>query len=126
MSKQIGYTKRDAGWWLVVHTDYWHDGDRSSCQHCQEMIRAFGPMPSIDELDQAYRVWRSAQPKKCKSLSATARLAIFARDDYACVECGSRNDLTVDHSVPVVQGGGDDEENLRTLCRSCNSRKGGR
>lgn len=53
-------------------------------------------------------------------------LAVFADDDYRCVECGARNDLTVDHIVPVSKGGTDDRANLQTMCRPCNSRKGAR
>lgn len=59
-----------------------------------------------------------------RRLSARKSLEVFARDDYRCVTCGTREDLTVDHIHPVSKGGTNDMENLRTLCRSCNSRKG--
>jgi HNH endonuclease len=52
------------------------------------------------------------------------RWAVFQRDGYACVHCGSTSDLTVDHIHPVSLGGIDDPSNLQTLCRSCNSTKG--
>jgi hypothetical protein len=54
------------------------------------------------------------------------RTLVYRRDGYACVECGGDDvtQLTLDHRVPVSRGGGDDVENLRTLCRRCNSRKG--
>ena len=52
------------------------------------------------------------------------RLWIFRRDSWLCVECGSDEDLTVDHIHPVILGGKTDPDNLRTLCRSCNSSKG--
>lgn len=54
------------------------------------------------------------------------RLVVFARDGNKCCKCPSTTNLTVDHIIPVVEGGSDDLENLQTLCKSCNSRKGGR
>lgn len=43
-----------------------------------------------------------------------------------CARCGSTDDLTVDHVVPVSRGGSDDIDNLRALCLRCNSSKGAR
>lgn len=54
------------------------------------------------------------------------REAVYARDGRQCVECSSRQRLSLDHIWPYSRGGGDDLENLRTLCVSCNSRKGAR
>lgn len=54
------------------------------------------------------------------------RTAVHRRDGHACVECDSRDDLTLDHIHPWALGGEDSFENLRTLCRPCNSRKGAR
>ncbi|MEU7303734.1 HNH endonuclease [Streptomyces sp. NPDC007206] len=36
----------------------------------------------------------------------------------------SAQDLTVDHIIPLAAGGTHHRENLRVLCRSCNSRRG--
>jgi hypothetical protein len=54
------------------------------------------------------------------------RRAVFARDGHACLICGDTDDLTLDHIWPQVLGGEHTMENLRVLCRSCNSRKGAR
>lgn len=51
---------------------------------------------------------------------------VFERDGYRCRECFTHIDLTVDHIVPESRGGATTLDNLRTLCRVCNSRKGDR
>lgn len=49
---------------------------------------------------------------------------IFKRDQFTCQYCGSKKGpLAIDHIVPVVRGGKDDESNLVTACRACNSKK---
>lgn len=52
------------------------------------------------------------------------RRAIYNRDAHACVYCGSKHNLTLDHVIPVEDGGDNDATNLVTACRRCNSRKG--
>lgn len=54
------------------------------------------------------------------------RRLVYARDGHACVECEAVDDLSLDHIIPWSKGGSDAPENLRTLCRSCNSSKGDR
>jgi hypothetical protein len=51
---------------------------------------------------------------------------ILQRDHYACVYCGSTNNLCVDHVFPITQGGTDDSDNLVCSCKLCNSGKAGR
>jgi hypothetical protein len=52
------------------------------------------------------------------------KAAVFARDGAACVICGRIELLELDHIVPFSRGGSDTVENLRVLCKPCNSRRG--
>lgn len=54
------------------------------------------------------------------------RKRVYARDKYACRYCHCTVQLTIDHVVPKRLGGSNDDSNLLTCCRSCNSRKGSR
>lgn len=68
-------------------------------------------------------------PQKCrepvrKKLSHSKRMAVFERDGFKCKLCGRQKNLTIDHVQPFSKGGGDDRENLQTLCLSCNISKG--
>lgn len=67
---------------------------------------------------------RQPDPNKRKPIPQGLRTKVFETDEYRCVKCGSHEDLAVDHILPVAEGGTNDRENLQTLCRSCNSRKG--
>ncbi|MER6086547.1 HNH endonuclease [Streptomyces bluensis] len=47
----------------------------------------------------------------------------LARDGFACVRCGAREALEVDHVVPIAKGGTWTLDNAQTLCRSCHRTK---
>lgn len=59
-------------------------------------------------------------------ISEDLRWQVFERDNFTCQSCGSRRRLTIDHKEPQKYGVNNDIENLQTLCRSCNSKKGAR
>lgn len=75
-------------------------------------------------LNQLAAQRRPAPPPGRRPLPAAVRVAVFERDAYRCRRCGGWTDLTADHVIPVAAGGTDDLDNLQTLCRPCNSRKG--
>jgi 5-methylcytosine-specific restriction protein A len=55
------------------------------------------------------------------------REAVLIRDGYRCRRCGKHlegDDATVDHIIPWIHGGSDDEDNLVAMCRQHNSEKG--
>ena len=66
---------------------------------------------------------------KKKQVIRFSRVNVFIRDQYVCQYCGHKfpkTQLTLDHVIPVVQGGGKSWENIVTACKPCNQRKGGR
>lgn len=65
----------------------------------------------------------SAEGRK-ENIPAEIRWAVFERDDFRCKQCGTRRNLTVDHIFPESKGGELTMDNLQTLCKSCNSKKG--
>lgn len=112
--------------WANRHCDAYHPSTRDECSHCHLMIEIYGPMPTPDD------VWghdrrRKASPNSIRRKNWLAiRPVVFERDGYTCVYCGATDDLAADHIYPQSKGGSDDLDNLQTLCRSCNSRKGTR
>ena len=54
---------------------------------------------------------------------------IFERDGFKCHYCGKSPHLdnivlTIDHIIPLILNGDDQENNLITACNNCNSLKG--
>lgn len=65
----------------------------------------------------------SKKPVKAKIPRSLAK-QVYERDAYRCVQCGDHHDLTCDHIEPESLGGPTTFDNLQTMCRPCNSRKG--
>lgn len=63
--------------------------------------------------------------KHAYDVTTEARSAVFERDGHRCLKCGTEEDLSIDHVVPLSKGGDNDVDNLQTLCKTCNSSKGG-
>lgn len=57
-------------------------------------------------------------------VNKNTRNVIFQRDEHACLRCGSKEDLTIDHVIPLASGGSNRKNNLQTLCYGCNRDKG--
>jgi 5-methylcytosine-specific restriction protein A len=74
-------------------------------------------------------------PPRTHALSSTQRgydyrwrqiVARAIREQPWCSRCGRTDRLSGDHIIPLSKGGTDDPSNVRVLCISCNSAKGGR
>lgn len=64
-----------------------------------------------------------------KHIVRFSRANIFLRDHHRCLYCGGtfgKTHLTLDHVIPIVQGGKKSWENIVTACKPCNQKKGGR
>src|SRR6058998_1151848 len=78
------------------------------------------PWPHVIRLVTYVHVPRVASRK-------ISRRALFARDGWRCVYCGtSSGRLTLDHVVPRSRGGDSVWENVVTSCAPCNHKKGDR
>ena len=78
------------------------------------------PWPHVIRLVTYVHVPRTAQRK-------ISRRALFARDEWRCVYCGTTSGrLTLDHVIPRSRGGDSVWENVVTSCAPCNLRKGDR
>lgn len=79
-------------------------------------------IPSILRLKKYVKMSRTEGVKFCRE-------NIYIRDSYTCQYCSEKlnyKDLTIDHVLPVSQGGGKNWKNIVTACRPCNQKKANR
>lgn len=60
-------------------------------------------------------------PELPKKITADIRAEVMERDGHKCVRCNATDDLTLDHILPQSLSGPHISENLRCMCRACNS-----
>ncbi len=93
--------------------------------HHHEFVRSIQnkfQLPSVIRLKKYVRLQESNKIRFCRE-------NIYTRDAYICQYCDTKfttRDLTLDHVLPVSQGGKKDWTNIVTACRSCNQKKGNR
>jgi hypothetical protein len=98
--------------------------------------RHWGSLYAACESIEAFHNGRISREKLLAGDTTTSRRTtiplkvrwdVLKRDNYRCVKCGahqtSDNQLEVDHIHPVAKGGGNEPENLQTLCNKCNQGK---
>jgi 5-methylcytosine-specific restriction endonuclease McrA len=95
-----------------------------------------------DEANAAVRAWRVRHPDKAVEYEGRRRarkrgngwepvdvLAVFDRDGWRCHLCGRKvkpTEASIDHLIPIADGGPHSYANVATAHLSCNIRRGRR
>jgi len=76
-------------------------------------------------LNQRVNKHKRRVSKECSApLTTIEWLQILENAGGCCESCGSSEDITIDHIIPVSKGGKHTAKNIQVLCRKCNSSKG--
>ena len=87
-------------------------------------IRFLAEYASMPWLEEQLAILNDPADLQSPWVNPRVRAAVLDRDGHECVRCGATESLTMDHVTPRSHGGRATEDNLQTLCRSCNSKKG--
>jgi 5-methylcytosine-specific restriction endonuclease McrA len=80
------------------------------------------PQPSETKTAPAQKHRVIGPVPKSRYIDAGTKHAVYLRDNGQCVNCGTSNNIEIDHIESYALGGENKMENLRLLCRSCNQR----
>lgn len=75
------------------------------------------------------RLLKFVSLNRARQVIRFSRANVFSRDSHRCQYCNQhfqKHALTLDHVIPVVQGGSKNWDNIVTSCKPCNQKKGGR
>ena len=124
---------------MLIPTDKLVEMLRDDGSYSERGIRQYATLNDIDPLISGeswkipYCLWAGIdipqgkpRPQKKKPIKQSLRTKVFERDAYRCKFCDDWHGLTVDHIIPESKGGTLVMDNLQTLCKSCNSKKGNR
>lgn len=103
------------------------DGLYSYCRECRTLARAQHRHTHPEMECVKFHNYRARQKQVVATLTAQEWLDLKARYDFRCLCCGKQEPetkLTLDHVIPISQGGTNTVDNVQPLCPSCNFKKG--
>lgn len=100
-------------------------GIACDCRGCHSAIAIASRTPEVTRANrrrnESARRARKAGSEGTVTAADLAALASILGTD--CLKCGSDEQPTIDHVVPLARGGAHHPTNLQPLCRPCNERK---
>lgn len=106
------------------HLTFCHSDFRGECIHkSKSLIKA---EVLLEELALHNEFLSKLGYNKREAIKTKIKSEVLKRDNYECKKCGSKNNLHIDHIIPVTKGGKNLLNNLQVLCQQCNISKSNR
>ena len=127
-----------------LHQHYQKNKQQYADYHRENAQKRSGYMKRYYAKNKSYfaekaKEWRTANPERKAEIenrrrSRVANGGVFVITDKeldalyasACANCGSKDNMTVDHVIPISRGGRHSIGNLQPLCGRCNTSKNDR
>lgn len=74
--------------------------------------------------DSSLDVYWVAKLRSGNTIAKSVRLKVYRQSGNRCLKCKTRENLTIDHVIPLSKGGTYNISNLQCLCQACNLDKG--
>lgn len=105
--------------WIKLYTSLLDDYEiyQMSDAEFVKYIRDLAKNPAYTYCDVSPARYAWSLIRKAKSKE------VYTKDIHACKQCGSTENLEIDHIVPLARGGSNELDNLQILCKKCNRRK---
>lgn len=99
--------------------EFWFCREHNVCLLSMRDNTGIDTISSLSNIEQQH----TGAGRKFSGWRKRRNQKIFDRDGNKCLECGSTDNLTIDHIKPKAKGGKNTQDNLQTLCKSCNGKK---
>jgi len=97
-----------------------------NAENYEEKIKPYQQQYRLTHREEKYssnRKYRNLKLSCEGSHTEVEWLALLKYYENQCLSCGSKENLSRDHIIPLSKRGSDYIENIQPLCRSCNSKK---
>jgi 5-methylcytosine-specific restriction endonuclease McrA len=106
----------------------WREKNRAHCiAYAMKYAQEHPEQTYANKVNDLARRRASGYTEGDKPLTAEHFKVALAEVEYACAYCrqafNKRTLMSVDHLIPIIEGGRNTPENIVMCCRSCNSRK---
>ena len=110
--------------WLAKHPGYQQEWRKKNLEKARELTRSWQRRNPEKKQES---VTRRRVRQNGNGYEKYSRAEVIKRDSSRCHICGGpvkKKDLTLDHLIPISQGGPDIFSNVSVAHKSCNSKRG--